>query len=352
MMDPIGERVRASLRSTTPRMTQKQLASAVQMTEDALSRALNGVRGFASIELARIADALGGDLHELITGKPDPNRVSFVARATYDHEGAAHTVPSEESDKAALENIRIAYVQAGLPPHRDPLPSTVEDMRAALGGGFIERFADRVEERLEVDVIVIQDVETAYSATIAGRRVIILPARPEWFRMNFSLAHELAHLAGVEGEAAANTFASKLLLPPDELRGIDWTHGNVERLADFLWERGVSAPALRVALERERLEHNLDAELNRTTRVILHEAWSWEAAQLQLISQRMSRASERRFPTVLREAHEKRALDGAISHGYLAWMLGVSPDTFEDDGVVEAGESLDDLASALGLELA
>lgn len=353
MTNPIGERVRASLRSKTPRMTQRHLAVAANMTEDALSRALNGVRGFASIELLDIANALGDDLHELITGAPDPNRVTFVARATYDHEDAVHTVPSEDSDKEALENIRVAYVQAQLPPHRSSLPSAPEDMRAALGEGFVDDFAARVEERLDVDVIVLQEVATAYSATIAGRRVITLPAHPNWFRMNFNLAHELAHLAGVEKEAEANTFASQLLLPPSELRKIDWERGNVERLADFLWDRGVSTPALRVALERERLEHNLHAELGRTTREILHEAWSWEEAQRERIPQRMSRASERRFPTALTEAHEQRALQGAISHGYLAWMLGASPDTFEDDDlVIREGDSLDDLAAKLGLELA
>jgi transcriptional regulator with XRE-family HTH domain len=55
-------------------MSQRALTEKAGMTTDALSRALNGQRGFSSRELARIADQLGADLYWLITGTPDPQR--------------------------------------------------------------------------------------------------------------------------------------------------------------------------------------------------------------------------------------------------------------------------------------
>jgi len=55
-MTTIGSRVRSAMQGAG--MQQKQLAERVGMTPDALSRALNGQRGFAALELADIASVL------------------------------------------------------------------------------------------------------------------------------------------------------------------------------------------------------------------------------------------------------------------------------------------------------
>ncbi|MFD3509305.1 ImmA/IrrE family metallo-endopeptidase [Nocardia sp. NPDC058666] len=73
---------------------------------------------------------------------------------------------------------------------------------------------------------------------------------PNWFRSNWSLAHELAHLAlghhagdHVPGEAEelpADEFAANLLLPEELVRQHDWQSMGEQELARFLWETGVS----------------------------------------------------------------------------------------------------------------
>ena len=73
----VGERIRASMPNG---MRQRELAARVGMTPDALSRALNGQRGFSILELTRISDDLQTGLSWLITGRPDPHKVTFAAR--------------------------------------------------------------------------------------------------------------------------------------------------------------------------------------------------------------------------------------------------------------------------------
>lgn len=84
----VGERIRSLLPLG---MSQKRLAEKAGMTPDALSRALNGQRGFSSGELALIADHLGADVYWLITGRDDPRRVEIAARHTWTRDSASAT---------------------------------------------------------------------------------------------------------------------------------------------------------------------------------------------------------------------------------------------------------------------
>ena len=95
-MATIGDRARTAMRSAGFR--QKQLAERVGMTPDALSRALNDQRGFAAVELAAIATELNADVHELITGFPDPHRLVLSARHSYDHETGTRSVDGLDGD--------------------------------------------------------------------------------------------------------------------------------------------------------------------------------------------------------------------------------------------------------------
>ena len=60
------------------------------------------------------------------------------------------------------------------------------------------------------------------------------------------------------------------------------------------------------------------------------------------ITQRMTEAGGRRFPSWLKAAHLEQIAAGAIGKGTLAWMLEVSADALEVDEPAPA-EELDDI---------
>src|SRR5580698_9344221 len=109
-------------------------ASAIGMTADAFSRALNDKRQFSSIELARLADQIDTDLHWLITGQLDPHRISVAARHDFDHETRQRTIPGRAGDGQALADIALAYRQAYSEAGQLPdWPESPASVRAMLG---------------------------------------------------------------------------------------------------------------------------------------------------------------------------------------------------------------------------
>jgi transcriptional regulator with XRE-family HTH domain len=379
----IGSRVRERVEASSPALSQRVVAEQVGMTPDALSRALNGTRAFSSLELARISDLLGADIHWLITGEPDPHRVLVAARHIFNHESRSHHNPGRDADETVLSAVALAYQQAypevevSLPR----LPSSASVMREALGEGFILPFAERIEERLDVDVVRVADLSTDYSFTVGGRHVVLLAAQPNWFRANWSLAHELGHLAlGHHDvvvpdrqnwhEQAANAFAAELLLPEAMMRDQDWQQMAPVGLARLIWVHGVSTEAVRSRLQGLRLEHSevVAAALGQSTQRLLR--YNPEAltepgsplsgsgrfgfvrpSNLDPITPRMDEAAKRRFPLTLQEAHRKGIAEGRIGKGTFAWMLGVDADELEgiEDPPPPTPVSADDFASAMGL---
>lgn len=336
-------------------MTRKTFAEKIDLAPDALSRALTGQRGISSLELLRIAEALDADMHELVTGEPDPRRVVLAARHDFDRATYRRSVPTFEEDKGTLENIRVAYAQAGLPAHQiEGLPATPDAMRERLGEGFIRPFVRRIESELGVDVVRVPELGTAYTATIAGRPVIIIPAKGNWFRENWDLAHELGHLVGLQSEDDANAYAAELLLPEALVRRVDWATASQQTVADFLWETGVSTEALRHRLGKLGLaDARIRSMLDCATQKLLRGARSWSHAFGDEITERMDDAATRRFPLILQEAHEERVEQGLLGPGYLAWMRGVSEVWIADEYETHnGGVTVDELAAELGLELA
>ncbi|GAB2572710.1 ImmA/IrrE family metallo-endopeptidase [Kribbella endophytica] len=371
-MTSIGARVHRSIEQALPTTRQRDIADKVGMTPDAFSRALNDKRAFSSVELALLADLLDADLHWLITGQADPHRIKIAARHEFDHVTGERRVPGREHDDAELGNVALAYRQA-YPNAEHPsatLPTSVDALRTALGDDYVRGFADRVEQRLDVDVVRLAGLTTDYSFTIGGRHVILLAARANWFRSNWSLAHELAHLAlrhhdvdDANGgqEAAANAFAAELLLPKAGLAGVDWQVISPADLAQFVWNAGVSCDALVRRLGNLQLPLSpkvrqlLDAPTQRLLRQHLG-AVDEPATRsgpfvlpVDPITERMNASAVRRFPLSLQDAHAQRIALGELAPGTLAWML----DTAEEDLVVDrptvVHQSADDLASALGL---
>jgi Zn-dependent peptidase ImmA (M78 family) len=370
-MSTIGDRVQECIGQSLPAARHRDIAAHVGMTPDAFSRALNDKRAFSSVELAQLADLLDADIHWLITGKADPHRVRIAARHEFDHSTGERSVPGPEQDERQLANVALAYRQAYPDADRPSaaLPTSVDGVRTLLGDDFVRDFADRAEERLDVDVVRIAGLTTDYSFTVGGRYVILLAARANWFRSNWSVAHELAHLAlrhhdlenaENEQEAAANAFAAELLLPSAVLRSVDWLALGPADLARFVWEAGVSCEALTRRLNglqlpiSVRVRNLLDAPTQRLLRDHLGDVGeptvgSHFAPSIDLITERMNASAVRRFPLSLQSAHVQRIAAGEISPGTLAWML----DTAEEDLVVDRPapmhESADSLESALGL---
>jgi hypothetical protein len=368
-MSSIGDRVLQSLEQVGPGLRHRDVAEQIDMTPDAFSRALHGKRQFSSIELARLAKLIGADLHWLITGQSDPNRLLIAARHNFDHATGLRTIPGRAADEQTLADIALAYRQAYPDPEKRPergsaagLPESAGAVRKILGPGFVRRFADRLEKHLGVGVVRVTGLSTAYSFTVGGRWVIALPATASWFRENWDLAHELGHL--VEGhhddgtsdheasrqEAAANAFAAELLLPAETLKNIEWESIDDEDLARLVWEWGISTDALCRRLcallgqSPARVAHWAAGPTQRLLRRHLA-----TESELDEITIRMDEAAQRRFPLRLQEAHLERVASGAIGSITLAWMLGIDAAELEVDTPEIPEVNADDLASALGL---
>ena len=366
MKPEIGQRVLDRIGQVCPDRTHREIATDIGMTPDGFSRALNGKRSFSSIELARVADLLDADIHWLITGQPDPHRLVVAARHNFDHQTGRRDVPGRESDEAVLRDIALAYQQAfqDAPLAAPSLPDSPAAVRDALGEGFVRPFADRLEAHLGVDVVRVADVSTAYSFTIVGRPVIVVAATGNWFRENWSIAHELGHLAlghhanGLtdaewdQHEAAANAFAARLLLPAEQMRGSDWASISADELAQRVWDSGVSTEALARRLSSLTVPTGdvIEEWAAQPTQRLIRRHWNAPEADGDPITQRMDEAATRRFPLSLQDAHLKMIAAGDLGKGTLAWMLGVDPDALEVDAPQPTAEVDSDLlAEALGL---
>ncbi|MCJ1704401.1 XRE family transcriptional regulator [Rathayibacter sp. VKM Ac-2926] len=360
MTADIGRRVADLLPSGS---TQRSIAADVGMTPDAFSRALRGERGFAAIELAKIADLLDADLHFLITGAPDPTRMIAAARHSFDQETRRHHVPGKDIDLPHLDAVLLAYEQVQGELAASVVPETLESARAALGADFVRPFADRLDA-LGIDVVRLSELTSAYSFRFGDRAIIALKATGNWFWENWSLAHELGHLVHqaeslrrgrsvetVSSEPEANGFAAELLLPSPWIRSIDWTGVTESDIAEHVWDRGVSVDALkkRVAALRLPMNEHLETWSTQPTQRLLRRHWSTSDAGHPITS-RMDAASTRRFPLALQDAHLAQISQGTVRKDTLAWMLGVDPVDLEVDEPTDGSAlSSDALADLLGL---
>jgi Zn-dependent peptidase ImmA (M78 family) len=360
----VGGRVRGLIEQLEPARTQVEIAREVELTPDALSRALSGQRAFSALELARLAELLDADIHWLITGQPDPRRLVVAARHDFDFDSGRRQVPGRSGDQSVLDDIGLAYHQAyrGEPPEVvRSLPEDIAKTRAALGSGFVRPFIDRLEDVLGVDVVRVRELSTSYCFTIAQRHVIAVVATGNWFRENWSLAHELAHLVKghldaeqrADHEAEANAFAAELLLPAETLRSLDWSRVTAAEVAERVWEFGVSTDAL--ARRLSWLDIQVSAEvfalLEQATQRLLRHHWvGRKSGSNDEITLRMDSAATRRFPVSLQHAHLEKIASGALGKGTLAWMLGIAADELEVEAPDESARiDSDTLSVELGL---
>ena len=351
------------IREVRPDARQRDIAQDVGLAPDAFSRALNGARHFSSIELARLADLLDTDVYWLITGSPDPNSLRVAARHDFDRTTGSREVQGRDGDERTLSDIALAYRQAYPEPEtKRSLPTSPEAVRAALGADFVRPFAERLERELAVDIVRVQELSTAYSFAVGGRRVIAVPATGNWFRENWDMAHELGHLAmghhdeGLSAdvsdkhEAVANAFAADLLLPAEQVRSVDWAEITDAGIADLIWSWGVSTDALarRLRWLDGSAPPRVEAAAGHSTQRLLRHHLSMQD-EVDHITMRMDAASQRRFPLALQEAHLARIEKGEIGKATLAWMLGIDAEVLDVDVPDHPEVPVDELVSALGL---
>lgn len=214
-------------------------------------------------------------------------------------------------------------------------------MRDALGPDFVGDFIGRLGT-LDVDTVVVPGLSTAYSFTLSDRVVIAIPALPNWYRSNWSLAHELGHLAlGHSGivpgnsqlesaEKAANAFAAELLLPAQTVSEVRWDEIDLPELAQFVWDAGVSVMALKRRLRSLGITPNAAVEeaLAGITEDLLRS--HLEEGRVR-IAQRSVASSARHFPEWLVAAHQERVEQQQLAAGTLAWMLDVDEASLEPE---------------------
>jgi transcriptional regulator with XRE-family HTH domain len=360
MHTTIGSRVRSVLQERG--LTQKEVARRIGMPPDALSRALNGARGFGSLEMVQLADELGVEVYWLITGKDDPSRLRVAARHAYDHGTGTYSNGSSDHDTGVLGDIRMAYQQAYQDdrPPASRLPADPAELRKALDSpDGIRRFADALERHFDVDVVRVREIGTDYAMFVGERAVVVLRETANWFYENWSLAHELGHLvdgdfatttANAAAERDANRFAAEVLLPVDEMKRLQDITEAAE-LGSLLWEWGVSTAAVRIRAEALALQLRpaVRGWLETPTVQFLRDTampdrWSE-------IAERRREATARRFPASICDAHERAVAAGRLGSATLAWMLGVDEDAVEVSGPDAQRLSPHDLAAALGTSL-
>ncbi|WP_448221255.1 helix-turn-helix domain-containing protein [Gordonia iterans] len=349
----IGQRIRGL---TPAGMSQAVLAKKVAMTPDALSRALNGHRGFSPLELVRFAELFGVDMHWLATGRRDPHRLQVAARHDWDHDTQKRVNPGRASDEGLVNRVVEAYRAAYPKNHTSAgsegigasarIATNAAGVATALGEDFVRPFADRIEAVFGVDVVRIPGLSAAYSLTIGERGVIILPTEAYWYRSNWSLAHELGHLAlkhhdadqsedtYQENERQADLFAADLLLPRSLMRGLDWSAADEPDVAQFVWEHGVSTAALKRRLAYLRIDQSpaVVAAVGMSTPSLVRRYFS-----AQEKAERERDAASRRFPVRLIAELGERVEDGRAGPAALAWVLDVAvEEVVVDESAVEA----------------
>ena len=339
----IGDRVRASIPT---QLSQRRLAPEVGMTHDALSRAINGQRHFSAIELAKLAELLDVDTHWLITGDQDPFKVRLAAR----HPWGQSSAEQEESDGAIIARVldayRAAYAQGGrMPTSMNPLPTDPTQLRRLLWtagqDAGVRDLAEQVENVLGVDIVRDPGLQTDYSFRIGDHAVVLLKSTVYWFRANWSIAHELGHLAlghHVHGrttpadEAPADAFAGEFLLPEDMVSDADWGTMTAEQLALWLWNAGVSTVALGRRLSALGISPSDEVRvaLKDSTPKLMRTYVDLISANVQTsgdsIWERENATTGRQFPERLVVALTDRVEAGQADPYLLAWVREVPVD--------------------------
>jgi Zn-dependent peptidase ImmA (M78 family)/plasmid maintenance system antidote protein VapI len=335
----IGDRVRASI---PMHLSQRRLAPDLGMTHDALSRAINGQRHFSVLEIAKLAERLDVDTHWLITGQTDPFQVRVAARHPWGRSSAEQEETDAEIVARVVDAYRAAYADAGrVPTSLTPLPPDPSELRGLLPQAGIRNLAAQVEGVLGVDVVRDPGLQTDYSFRIGDHAVVLLKSTIYWFRANWSIAHELGHLAlghhvreraTPAQEGPADTFASQFLLPEEQVRATNWRTLTAQELALWIWDSGVSTAAVSRRLNDLKIKASdevraaLEGSTPKLMRAHVDLLRSASPSYGDPIWERENATTGRQFPERVVAALTERVEAGEADPYVLAWVREVPVD--------------------------
>ncbi|MET8594078.1 XRE family transcriptional regulator [Streptomyces sp. NPDC005078] len=332
MSETVSDRVRKVMDAAS--VHQAAFAETVGLTPDKLSKSLNGVRRFTSLDLARIAEFGKTTVDWLLTGR-EPLRPAFAARTSapeVDDQGRDRLRDLVERFTTAHEVLDLL----GRSPDLPELPSVRSEVTRHVDQG-VALAEDALELLATAGVPTISDLETselvhvlerAFGVDVAkidlpegvdgaawqsdGFRLIMIGRAKVPTRQRFTLAHELGHILARDAqdlltethlapgrqkdltEIRANVFAANLLMPKDELSaaagGRDLTD---EELRSLVVGFKVSPSALAARLSQLGF---IDAEVRGSMRELTAEACHLLTGQSDVFAARTAWAEAARLP--------------------------------------------------------
>ena len=255
MTGTVTDRVRKVMEDAS--VSQAVFAEATGLTPDKLSKSLNGVRRFTSLDLARIADFGKTTVDWLLTGR-EPLRPSFAARTSTtemeDHARdklndlverftTAHEVLAllgrtpELPDIPTVRTELDRYVEQGVALAEDALARLVAAGSPPVSDLGTAELLPVLESTFGVDVakITLPDGIDGAAWQSDGFRLIMAGRTRVPTRQRFTLAHELGHILARDAqdllteahlspgrqkdlsEVRANVFAANFLMPGSEI---------------------------------------------------------------------------------------------------------------------------------------
>ncbi|MEV4412643.1 XRE family transcriptional regulator [Catellatospora sp. NPDC049609] len=349
MDEGVVDRVRSVIIRVSP--SQAAFSELVGISADKLSKSLNAVRRFTSLELALIADAGDVSVDWLLTGRtraPAPPAAAPGAgddlRALVDRFAAAY-----ETLRLLGRRPRLAALPA-LPPGppapagRELAERAVTAVRAATGrpglhGLATADLAAAIEQAYAVDVALLPlpGGADALSRQTGHSRLILAAVTSRFTRQRFALTHALGHvLAGdadeplldqelapgaqrADGEVRADAFAAAFLMPYDEVVAVTGRREVTDAcFAELVRGFGVSAGAMAARLRALGLvDAPRHGELSRWTAARCHQGPSGRDALLAAMTAARTRRSPARLVGELFGAYA----DGATTLVPLAGLL-------------------------------
>ncbi|MEU0876781.1 helix-turn-helix domain-containing protein [Nocardia brasiliensis] len=355
-MASIPDRVREMIQVSG--LSQRDFGTRIGLDDSKLSKSLNGVRRFSSIDLARIGELCGVSVDWLVTG--EETALSVAARTTGGSARGALQVAKRYSD-LRTDLAALGYAQPWRPVTSDLGTGTYQTQGNRLAALAVSRMIEvgisvreqnlpaAIEAAFGVDVPVVElgpDFD-GLAASADDVKLIVLAASNIPARQRFTLAHELGHLLAADNQAIhldedvfakaqkrdpselrANAFASAFLMPESEISDMIGSGGVTEdSFATLACDLMVTPSALAYRLQGLRL---IDAgqceQLKRLTAA--------KAAQIaergEEFSHRVTTARTARPPGLLaRDAYAAYESGAATLRPY-ADLLGVDVDELRD----------------------
>lgn len=373
-MSPTREELAARVRQEIDRagLTHAALAKRIDMDPTALSKALNGIRDFKSLEIASIADEIRIPVHRLLSDAPMMSAM-IAARA---QPGVSVAVDQATDQVTSLLDLDELLDDAGFPSksvlpvgyrvHDDDPVGQAREMANAVRERMdlapedllpreLSELAGRLEEKLGVDIefIGLPDGLDGLSIVRGRFSLALINSGVPRTRQRYTLLHEIGHLAAGDAqnllvdeniygqkslqETRANAFAASILMTAESLRAaVAGRQLDDEAIIADLRDRyQVSLQALAFRL------HNLKL-INAAGR---DRILAMPPARQTLLA--LQGRLEKRAPGSLLTRAAGAYLKGAVSIRPLAALLDTPEDTLLDRLTPPADRTHDDATDAL-----